>query len=59
MIIDDFDVLGRARSPTETDSPLIVDSDTMLALSVAGQSLDAVPGDRRKVFQLIGVIDHS
>ena len=59
MIIDDFDILGRARSPNETGSPLIVDSDTILALSVAGQSLHPVPGNRRRVFQLICVIDHS
>jgi hypothetical protein len=59
MIIDDFDVLGRAFSPNETDSPLIVDSDTVLAFPVARQSLHPVPGNRCQIFQPIGVIDHS
>src|ERR1035438_6074541 len=59
MIIDNLDVLRSALSPDETDSPLVVDSDAMLTLPVAGQSLDPVSRNRRDVFQFFGIVEHS
>ena len=33
----------------ETDPPLIVDADTVLAFAVAKQSLEAIPGQSRQI----------
>jgi hypothetical protein len=35
MIVDDFHIVAMAIAPSETDSPLIVDSDRMLPMSIA------------------------
>src|ERR1019366_5517826 len=59
MIIDDLDPLRRAFAPTEADSPLIVDPDTMLTLPVAAQRLKPFSRNCRHVFQLLGVVPAS
>jgi hypothetical protein len=40
MIIDDLDVKGVTGTPPETDPPLPVDADDVLALSIALQRLE-------------------
>jgi hypothetical protein len=42
VIVDNFDVIGVAVSPRKTDSPLIVDSDAVLAATVPAQFLQPV-----------------
>jgi hypothetical protein len=37
MVIDDFDVVGVAIFPSETDSPLVIDPDTVLSGPVVPQ----------------------
>jgi hypothetical protein len=59
VIVDDLDTLRSAFSPGKTDSPLIVDSDTVLPLPVADQSLKPISGNRPDVFQFLGVVEHS
>jgi hypothetical protein len=56
MIIDDLDAFRRALAPDEADSPLIVDPDTVLTLSVTAQSLKPVSWNRRHVRQIAGVV---
>ena len=58
MMIDDLDPLRRAFAPTEADSPLIVDPDTMLTLPVAAQRLKPVSRNCRHVRQLLSVVQH-
>ena len=45
MIIDNLDVFRSALFPSKAHSPLIIDSDAVLALLVAGQSLKAISGN--------------
>jgi hypothetical protein len=58
MIIDDLDVFRRAFAPDEADSPLIVDPDTVLTLSVTAESLQPVSWHCRHVLQFPGVVQH-
>src|ERR1035437_8813715 len=58
MIIDDLDAFRRAVAPTEANSPLVVDPDTMLALPVTTQRLKSVSWNCRHVLQLLGVVQH-
>src|SRR5665811_1207236 len=58
MIIDDLDAVRRAVAPTEANSPLVVDPDTMLALPVTTQRLKPVSWNCRHVLQLLGVVQH-
>ena len=52
MIVHDLDVVRIAVSPHETKTPLIVDSDAVLPLSLAMQDLQTVAGGSRQVPQL-------
>ena len=47
MVIDDLDVVGITVFPTETDTPLVIDADTILALSVPNQLLESISGGER------------
>lgn len=51
VIVHDLHIRWTRRSvrPLETDSPLIVDPDTVLALAVASEGLEAITGQRGKV----------
>jgi hypothetical protein len=42
MIIDDLDFVGITTLPNEANSPLLVDANTVLTLSVAAQSFQVV-----------------
>ena len=55
----DFDILGRATLPGETDSEPIVDPNAVLPLAPAGQGFKPVAGDGGKIFQFVGVLDHA
>jgi hypothetical protein len=52
MIIDDFDVKCVTVTPLETDPPLLVDPNAVLALAIALQSLKLIRARNRKVFQI-------
>ncbi len=52
MLIDDFHFIGITATPNEADSPLLVDSDRMLTLSYAAQSLQMIPWRRSKNTQM-------
>ena len=44
MVIGNFDVKRVGVNPTETDSPLIVDANAVLTLSIAAQRFEPVAG---------------
>ena len=44
VVIDDFDLMRPVRFPDETETPLIIDADGVLALPVALESFQAVAG---------------
>jgi hypothetical protein len=44
MVIHNLHIAGVVVFPPETDPPLIIDADTVLALPVAGKRLEPVPG---------------
>ena len=56
MIIDnlDFRWTGVWNRPLETDSPLVVDSDAVLPLAIAGQSFKTIARQGGKVFDRHG-----
>ncbi len=51
MVVDDFHVVGIAIPPHEADAILIIDSDTVLALALAVQSLQPVSGRHTQIIQ--------
>lgn len=59
MIVDDLDAFRRTISPRETDSPLVVDPNTVLPLSVTGQQFEPVSRHRCHVLQHSRVVQHS
>jgi len=42
MVIDDFNVARIAVLPAETDSPLLIDSNTVLTTPISGESFQAI-----------------
>ena len=52
VIIDDLDVKGVTLTPPETDPPLLVDPDAVLALAIVFQSLELIRARNRKILQV-------
>ncbi len=44
VVIDDFDFMGSIRFPAETDAPLVIDADGVLAFPVALERFEAITG---------------
>jgi hypothetical protein len=44
VIVDDLDVEGIRAAPNEANSPLIIDPNAVLPLSLALQGLETIPG---------------
>ena len=57
MIVYDFDVVGVILVPAETDAPLIINSNTVLAFAIAGQRLQSISRRQAQKGQLHGSID--
>jgi hypothetical protein len=57
VIVDDLDFPSFAVAPSETDPPLIVDSNTHLTLTVTVQRLQTVAGRRAQVVELLCGVD--
>jgi hypothetical protein len=55
VIIDDLDLVSVAIEPFETDTPLVVDPDAVLAGSIG---LQPVPGWKPEVDKTLGVVQH-
>jgi len=58
MIIDDLHLISVRLSPLETDAPPIVDSDTVLTLTVTVKLLQAIAGRDAQVVQRLCVVQH-
>ena len=54
MVIDDFHIAGIAVPPHEADAIMIIDSDAVLTLSLAVQSLQPVSGRNIQIIQSHG-----
>ena len=54
MVIDDLDVVSIGILPTETDTPLIVDTDTVLPRAITFEFLEPVPRRHPKVVERLG-----
>ena len=48
MIIDDFDVFGPV-GPSEANTPLIVDADTVLSVPIAGERFQSISWNLSKI----------
>lgn len=59
MVICDLHIEGITSLPHETDSPLLVDADTVLSGSISFQALQPVSRWNAQVVQCIGVVQHT
>jgi len=53
MIVYDLDIIGVSLIPTEADTPLFVDPDTVLSFPISGQFLKAISWRDTKIVQLL------
>ena len=59
VIVNNLDREGIAVSPPETDPPLIIDANTVLAGAIAFQLLQAVAGRDPEILQPLGGVYHT
>lgn len=59
MIVDNFDIEGFAIPPHKAYPPLIVDADTVLALTVTRQRLQSVAWRLAQIVELLCCVDHQ
>jgi hypothetical protein len=57
VVIDNLNISGLTRFPAKDDSPLVINSDTVLSLPVSGELFQAVSGGYSKVFNHIRTIE--
>ena len=51
MVVDDLDVVGIASGPSETDTPLVVDANAVLAVTIAFKLLEAISRWESEILQ--------
>jgi hypothetical protein len=56
MVVHYFNLLGAKFSPTETNSPLVVDTQTVLTCPIAFECLKPIPRGHAKINQLFSRI---
>src|SRR5665213_2514378 len=59
VIVADFDIFRLSFLPSKTDSPLLVDPDGILAISVTRQKLQPVAGRDTQIVQMAGGVQHT
>ncbi len=57
MVVDDLNVVRVAAAPSETDPPLVVDSDAVLPAPVALERLQPVARRYAQVVQALGGVE--
>jgi hypothetical protein len=57
MVINNLDISGLAADPFETDTPLVIDADAILACSISPELLESVAGNGRQVLQIFCAIE--
>jgi len=58
MIVNDFDIVRVSRSPAETDPPLRVNPDAVLARPIAPELLQAIARRKAQVVEARGRFEH-
>jgi hypothetical protein len=58
MVVDDFDVPSAVISPSKADSPLVIDSNAVLAAPITAKFLQSVAWRRTKVVQVFRTVEH-
>jgi hypothetical protein len=58
VVVDDLDLMRVAVPPLETDPPLVVDPNAVLAHPLPRELLEPIPGWYSKVLQGVGGIEH-
>lgn len=59
MIVDDLNVIGIAVLPAKTDSPLVIDANTVLAGTISLELLQTVPRWDAQVVKLLGGVHQA
>src|SRR5205085_10255356 len=59
VVVDDFDFVGMAISPDETDPPLVVDADRMLPAAIAFQRFETIGGRNAKIGKALRRIEQT
>ncbi len=59
MIVDNLDVEGVTIAPDKTDPPLVVDANTVLARTIAGQTFQAIARRNVQIVQSGRAVKHS
>lgn len=59
VVVDNLDFKGVTSVPSEADTPLLIDSDTVLVGSITGKCLKAVCGRNPEVDEVPSMIEHS
>jgi hypothetical protein len=59
VVVDKFDVSGAGRAPGETDAPLVVHADAVLAGADAAQLLQPVAGWYAQVVDALSSVDEN
>jgi hypothetical protein len=59
MVVGDFDFMGISIPPNETDSPLVVDANAVLAGAAASQGFEPISGQGCEVLQRAGGVQHA
>ena len=59
MVIGDLDIEGIPIDPFETDSPFIVDPDTVLPCTIALKSFQTISGRYPNIIQLYGIFKET
>jgi hypothetical protein len=58
VVIHDLNIISISRAPTETDPPLLVDSDAVLTFSVSFESFQSISRRYPEVVEDRGCIEH-
>jgi len=58
VVIDDLDFVGAAVPPRKAKAPLVIDADTVLALAIALQALQAVSRQQRERSHVRSRVQH-
>src|ERR1700674_1213252 len=58
MVVDDLDVPRAVVSPSEANSPLIIDSDAVPPTPITGKLLQSVAGRHSQVVQIFRAVQH-
>jgi hypothetical protein len=58
MVIHYFDAMGVVFDPLETDAPLVIYADAVLAVPRSAQFLESIGGGRSKVVNDLRIVQH-